>query len=698
MIVKKIANPKKSAGKEERIRGLTAYIRAPERTDRTEKCVYAGARGFLTEAPHAQTAEMVALALDCVRSKDPVNHYVLSWREGEQPSEAQIEEAVTVFLCELGLEENQAIYGLHADTENCHLHIAVNRVHPESGRCVEINRGFDLEAAHRAVAKIEEAQGWQTTRHYERGGEARPRQPGQRTVDREQRTGEKSAQRMGMEEAAPIIKAAATWQELHRELGKLGMAYRKTGSGATIQVGEIIVKASTVSRDASLAKLQARLGPYEPPREDIRLTKREPKPLQPDMEGWKDYAASRKQYYAAVKTEKAEQNNRQAQERISLHARQKEQRLHLTQGRPGNWRGRGGELNTLRSLMAGVQAKEKAELRARHTREREAFRKSSPPYPDFKSWLKLCGQEELAEAWRYRKSEPPARIYGDRHTPATTEARDIRNFTARVAGRKVFYSRQGEQTAAFVDHGRRIAVHRTEERENVLAALQLGAQKWGILTLSGSERFLALCVALAAEHGFKISNPGLQARAEQERERISETRRAATITERVEQIMLAAQTASTEDWLRYAREQMSRARKQCYDSHYNEEMRKAEKRIETLEKRHNKAQKAYDALKQQEPQRNGVFNFGYERKNIEWQRKNLAAGHELREAKQNIVTARSDARQAAEKAAQQAVEALVNAHFQPVVAHIATEERRIRQLQGSQTYRSRSVGGEITQR
>ena len=36
----------------------------------------------------------------------------------------------------------------------------VNRVHPITRKVIEINKGFDLEALHRAVARIEHVQGW----------------------------------------------------------------------------------------------------------------------------------------------------------------------------------------------------------------------------------------------------------------------------------------------------------------------------------------------------------------------------------------------------------------------------------------------------------------------------------------------------------------------------------------------------------
>ena len=52
----------------------------------------------------------------------------------------QVEELLDVFLEQLGLEKHQVVAALHQDTDNIHLHIAINKVSPES---YKVNRpGF----------------------------------------------------------------------------------------------------------------------------------------------------------------------------------------------------------------------------------------------------------------------------------------------------------------------------------------------------------------------------------------------------------------------------------------------------------------------------------------------------------------------------------------------------------------------------
>lgn len=555
MIVKKVPRSK-TKNKTASIRDLADYIREPHNQNPDEKVLYANGRGFLCDSHAAQREEMVALAAESVRSKNPVNHYIMSWREGEQPSPEQVEEAVSIFMEELGWKDHQAIYGLHKDTDNIHLHIAINRVHPETLKIVEINRGFDIEMAHKAIARIEHAQGWQREQNgryqvLENGELGRehydpdkPRQPDQKKRDMENRTGEKSAHRIAIEDGAAIIKQAQTWEQLHRELAAKGMRYEKTGSGATVFVGDVGVKASDVDRNASLAKMQKRLGEYQPAPQRQQVAQREPEPIKPDVPGWKDYITGRKAHYAEKNAAKLAQDKRQEQERKQLAEQQKARRDELMRG---NWKGKGEVLNAMRSVIAAEQAAEKAALKEKHQKQREQHRQQFRPYPDLEQWQRMQRSPELAEQWRHRASEPQ-RIEGDRSEPPTP--RDIRAYAPEIVGQQVHYSRRDEGGAArgvsFVDKGKSIDIHDWRNRDSTLAALQLSAQKWGSFTVTGNDEYKAMCAKLAAEHGFKITNPELQESIQQERQRIQQERAQAMKSEQLKQFERYAEAVGAE--------------------------------------------------------------------------------------------------------------------------------------------------------
>ena len=76
MIVKKIRSYK-AKNKAASIRALVDYIREPHNRNPAEKVLYANGRGFFGASHAAQREEMLSLASESVRSRNPVNHYIL---------------------------------------------------------------------------------------------------------------------------------------------------------------------------------------------------------------------------------------------------------------------------------------------------------------------------------------------------------------------------------------------------------------------------------------------------------------------------------------------------------------------------------------------------------------------------------------------------------------------------------------------
>ncbi|MYD95112.1 MAG: relaxase/mobilization nuclease domain-containing protein, partial [Chloroflexi bacterium] len=303
MIAKKIENPKKSAGKRERITALLEYIWAPDRDDTTEKCTHAGAVNFLTNDTTGRIGEMLAVALQATRSRDPVEHYVCSWQKGEHPSPDQVDELIATLRREMsrqGRARDRAAaerlliaYALHEDTKNDHAHVVVLRVDPATGRPVEINRGFDRDLIQRVAARVEHAQGWAVEKNKRfkvgRDGNVVPvrpnpkapdrpaprqgRKPSQRVRDRAHRAGTPSVTEHAIEKLGPIFERAGPWNApggLYEQLAAAGAEYRLKGGGAVVEFEGVTMKASDISRQASPRALEKQYGqPYEPPRRPV---------------------------------------------------------------------------------------------------------------------------------------------------------------------------------------------------------------------------------------------------------------------------------------------------------------------------------------------------------------------------------------------------------------------------------------------
>lgn len=231
-------------------------------------------RGLMCDELPSQILEMAALASEVTRSKNPINHYVLSWREGEIPTPVQVEQAVDIFVDHLGLTGCQLVGAMHADTNNRHLHLAINKVDPDTCKVRDINNRFDIKMAHEAIAKIEHAQGWmpeENALHFvDEHGEVKPRKEKknkealpQGALDSEVRSGSKSAARIAQERVGNLFAEVQSWTELHLRLKALNMAYVKDGRGAKVWCDGVALKASTVDRKhGGFNKLEKRLGRF----------------------------------------------------------------------------------------------------------------------------------------------------------------------------------------------------------------------------------------------------------------------------------------------------------------------------------------------------------------------------------------------------------------------------------------------------
>jgi len=411
MIVKKIKIGNTLKTKARQISDLVNYIRCPQGMNSAEKVEHSGGWNFLFDDHAEQRTEMIALAEDATRSKMPVSHYVFSWREYEQPTAEQVDELVDIFLREMGLEGCQTVYGLHYNTENYHVHIAVNRMHPVTMKVIDPNHGFDIEAAHKVLALVEHRQGWASEKNAryavnEQGEVVRrpkperikPRQP---ALDFECATGEKSAQRIAQERGHAIIQKAQSWPELHEKLAAVGLRFEQKGSGAIIFVGEIAVKASAVDRAFSMGKLCKRLGEFVPgdyPQEKMHL---EPEPVSSiNLEEWRQYQAATAPSISRVVLEDPSMGllkDRQRRERETLASKLRQQFLPPLLGTPSN------SIRTCpRSILNLTRHLLKLQQRKEIQRLRRKIKRPRPGKQRFEDWLRNCDLGYQADQWRYR--------------------------------------------------------------------------------------------------------------------------------------------------------------------------------------------------------------------------------------------------------------------------------------------------------
>lgn len=260
------------------------------------------------------------------RSKaEKTYHFVYSFPPGEQPDLETLHAIEDELCAAIGLDEHQRVSAVHIDTDNLHVHVAINKVHPTGLQNIEPY--YDQFRLMEACERLEVEHGLQTTfhgleakqRHQNRDIELLPakapeqrdslfrehlrnaydlsisKPPEAKTLNGLRKLSDTRLQRQSADKAepvrigakvasveaqsgietligyaarelAPAMRQATSWQELHDAAAEHGLEVRQRGAGLVIGEPDsgIWAKASNVGRDLSMKALTDRLGPFQP--------------------------------------------------------------------------------------------------------------------------------------------------------------------------------------------------------------------------------------------------------------------------------------------------------------------------------------------------------------------------------------------------------------------------------------------------
>ena len=240
-----------------------------------EKVEFCGSRNLETTNLQHHQQQMVAACLLDPNAKDPMEHYIVSWRADECPNKAQTEEVVDIFAEVMGYQACQIVWAVHSNTSQLHLHIVVNRIDLVTRRVVSPAGGWEIEGLHQVIALVEDEQGWSSEAnalYYAQHGVVFDRvtdkvvrhSDGSRTGHYRRREPPEIGQRDGNQAIAAALRSATSWRDLHYRLAKVDASYATKGSGAQLFVRDQRIKASDFGREYSFKNMVARLGPFEP--------------------------------------------------------------------------------------------------------------------------------------------------------------------------------------------------------------------------------------------------------------------------------------------------------------------------------------------------------------------------------------------------------------------------------------------------
>ncbi|HEX6749277.1 MAG TPA: relaxase/mobilization nuclease domain-containing protein [Longimicrobium sp.] len=284
-------------------KGLASYLETGKDRAHPERVDWIETRNLPTERPDVAARLMAATARESVQTQKPVFHLSISFDPADEVDRAAMRRVADEVLRDLGLADRQALIVAHRDTAHPHVHLAVNRVHPETGRAWADS--FSKKRVEASLRRLEVEMGLREVP----GRLARVPEMGQERAPaaRAARGDAAFAERVRAQ-AGPHLERVRSWAEVERGLAEHGLALRMKGRGMVVTDGRQEVKASDVHPQASRYRLEQRLGPYSDYRArqdaaarvlDARAARAEPAPRAAELP--RTPTTPRERYHAAAR-------------------------------------------------------------------------------------------------------------------------------------------------------------------------------------------------------------------------------------------------------------------------------------------------------------------------------------------------------------------------------------------------------------
>ncbi|HAU4024249.1 TPA: relaxase/mobilization nuclease domain-containing protein [Legionella pneumophila] len=189
---------------------------------------------------------------------DKTYHMLISFAPGENPSPQVLREIEDRVALSIGFKEHQRISVVHHDTDNLHIHVAINKIHPQTFNMLEPFRAYKTFAE--VASKLEIELGLQITNHQTRKNHSE-----NLADDMEHHSGIESLINWMKRHCKEKIEAASSWNEIHSILTEYGLMIRIKANGFVFcNVQGLTVKASSISRTFSKKNLESKLGSFAP--------------------------------------------------------------------------------------------------------------------------------------------------------------------------------------------------------------------------------------------------------------------------------------------------------------------------------------------------------------------------------------------------------------------------------------------------
>jgi hypothetical protein len=306
-------------------------------------------------------------------------HLVISLHPDDRRLERkELQQIVERLVDTLGFSEHQYIAVRHSDTDHEHIHVAINKIHPETFRIH--SPAWDHQKLFTGARALELELGLTQLRSRARERERVPR----RAADYEAHHGIESFARWAREKLRPALRATElrSWDDVHGICARLGIVIRPHGNGLVFERVDrgVRVKASFVDRELSKARLCRQLGPFQSASERHLEAARQaphrysPMPARAPQGLWKEYEQSLDQ--ARTRRQESWKSYRES---ASREREQLERKYHLQRSIIAALPVAGRDRRQLRRQLALRQTIETRALKRKLAVQRKAIQKTWHP-------------------------------------------------------------------------------------------------------------------------------------------------------------------------------------------------------------------------------------------------------------------------------------------------------------------------------
>lgn len=243
-------------------------VHGDERPTSPERVAWVLARNLPTDDPELAARYMEATAALSRRCLKPTYHVSINWAPGEDPAPELMQEIALRTLELSGLGAHEALIMGHGDTAHRHLHMMINRVHPDTGRAWSASQ--DYRRFDRIMKRLAEAHGFRhvpchnldldLTDADPQLPDRKARRAAARGAPTSRIRGSRAAARRLGTSLSESIDRATGWEDIEAALVEHGLSLEAKGKGLVAGNAEGYFKFSHLGLSVTAKGLAGRFG------------------------------------------------------------------------------------------------------------------------------------------------------------------------------------------------------------------------------------------------------------------------------------------------------------------------------------------------------------------------------------------------------------------------------------------------------